>query len=447
VIDLKNLTIKSAHEDLKNGKYACRDLAEAYLNEIKKNNKEINAYLAVYDDVLEQADNAQKKFEDGTATLLTGIPIAIKGVILIKGKRSAASSKILENYVASYDATAILKLKKEGAVFLGETNLDEFAMGGSTENSAFGPTRNPSDLSRVAGGSSGGSVAAVAGDMALAALGSDTGGSVREPAGFCGIVGMKPTYGRVSRHGLMPLGSSLDCIGPIAKTAEDAAIIYEAIKGHDVMDSTSIKEDTYPGTNKKGAIGIPWDLIKAEGVDKSVQDNFEASVEKLKSLGYKVEDVSLKNLGLALAIYYIIMPAEASTNLARYDGVRYGLHVNGKNLMEDYMRTKGQGFGPETRRRILLGTYVLSAGYYDAYYGKAESARALLKGEFNEAFKKFDLILTPTAPFPAWKIGEKSDPLSVYLADIFTVTANIVGLPAISVPSGFEVGRKFESAK
>jgi aspartyl-tRNA(Asn)/glutamyl-tRNA(Gln) amidotransferase subunit A len=445
MIDLKNLTIKKAHESFKKGEFTCRELSEEYLKVIKEKNGELNAYLEIYDDVLAQADEAQKKFADGTATILTGIPMAIKDVILIEGKKVSAASKILENYVASYDATVISKLKKQGVVFLGRTNTDEFAMGGSTENSAYGPTKNPHDTSRVSGGSSGGSVVAVAAHMALAALGSDTGGSVREPSAFCGIVGFKPTYGKVSRYGLMAMGSSLDCIGPIANTIEDAEIIFDAIAGNDPLDSTSLPNvsDEKFIKKEKFKIGVPWGLINKEGIDAEVKKNFMESVEKLKNIGCEIKDVSLPNIDLALAVYYILMPAEASTNLARFDGVRYGLHINGKNFQEDYLLTKGKGFGPEVRRRILLGTYVLSAGYYDAYYGKAQNIRNLLKKEFAEAFKDFDLILTPTAPIPAWKIGEKSDPLSVYLADIFTITANIVGVPAVSIPSGFmQIGDK-----
>ena len=278
---------------------------------------------------------------------------------------------------------------------------------------------------------------AVAANLALGALGSDTGGSVREPASFCGIVGMKPTYGRVSRYGLIAMGSSLDCIGPVAKNAEDTQIIYDAICGQDVLDGTTINDQTYLKPILKKVIGVPWDLVNGKGVDIKVKENFKQSMENLEKLGFAVKDISLKNLDMALAIYYIIMPAEASTNLSRFDGVRYGMHKDGKNLLEDYLLTKGAGFGKEVRRRILLGTYVLSAGYYDAYYGKAVIARDILKKEFARVFNEIDVIATPTAPFVAWKIGEKSDPLSVYLADIFTVTANIVGVPAISVPSGF----------
>jgi len=437
MIDLKSLTIKEARKKLDEKIFSAVELAQAYLAEIKKKNKELNAYLEVFDDVLAQAKMADERIAQGESSPLLGIPLAIKDNILIKGKIASSASKILENYTASYDATVIAKLKKQGAVFLGRTNMDEFAMGGSTENSAYGVTRNPHDLSRVAGGSSGGSVVAVVADLALGALGSDTGGSVREPASFCGIVGMKPTYGRVSRYGLIAMGSSLDCIGPIAKNTEDAQIIYDAIYGPDILDSTMITNTTYPKISSKKVIGVPWDLVKDKGVDPKVQENFAESIKKLESLGFKIKDISLKNLEIALAVYYIIMPAEASTNLARFDGVRYGLHKDGKNLLEDYMRTRGAGFGKEVRRRILLGAYVLSHGYYDAYYGKAQMVQNDLKKEFAKAFESIDLIATPTAPFVAWKIGEKSDPLSVYLADIFTVTANIVGVPAISVPSGF----------
>lgn len=473
-MDLKTLTIKEARKALDSGKFSAVDLAQAYLDEINKKNKELNVYLEVYDDVLEQARKADELIAKGESHPLLGIPLAIKDVILIKGRRVSAASKILENYVASYDATVIKKIKEQGAVFLGRVNTDEFAMGGSTENSAFGPTKNPHDTSRVPGGSSGGSGAAVAANMALGALGSDTGGSVRLPACFCGIVGMKPTYGRVSRYGLIAMGSSLDCIGPITKNTEDAEIIYQALRGHDPLDSTSIKDDTYekPKSKREKTIGIPWSLVNSPGVDKEIKDNFKNAVGKLESLGYKTEDISLKNLDVALAIYYIIMPAEASTNLARFDGIRYGLHKDGKNLLEDYMLSKGSGFGKEVRRRILLGTYVLSHGYYDAYYGKAQSVRSVLRKEFAKAFSRVDLILTPTSPMPPWKIGEKSDPLSVYLADIFTITANMVGLPAISLPSGhmeldgkklpigiqfmaphgeeealFEIGKKFEETQ
>lgn len=452
-INLASLTIKKAHDSLLKGDFTALELAEAYLAEVGKRNKDLNAYLEVFDDVREQANEADKKIKTGKATMLTGIPLAIKDNILIEGRRVGAASKILEGYVAPYDATAIKKLKDAGAVFLGRTNCDEFAMGGSTENSAYGVTKNPHDVARVAGGSSGGSAAAVAANLALAALGSDTGGSVREPASFCGVVGFKPTYGAVSRSGLIAMGSSLDCIGPIAKTTEDAQIIFDCIKGRDSLDSTSAeikaqstehKDQTKHKTqNTKIQIGVPRNFVEKEGIDAEVLANFNESLERLRKAGAKVIDIELRDIANALACYYIIMPAEASTNLARFDGVKYGLHMDGANLLGDYLATRGAGFGPEVRRRILIGTYVLSAGYYDAYYSKAVAARERIRATFAEAFETVDIVATPTAPTPAWKIGEKGDPLSAYLADIFTVTANIAGIPAISLPSGFvEVGGK-----
>lgn len=437
-MDLKNLTIKKARALLDSKEITAFELASAYLEEIKKKNTDLNIYLEVYDDVLSQAEEADRRIQAGEVTPLLGIPLAIKDNILIKGRKVTAASKILEGYVAPYDATVISKLKSQGAVFLGRVNMDEFAMGGSTENSAFGVTKNPKDVSRVAGGSSGGSAAAVSAHVALAALGSDTGGSVRQPASFCGVVGFKPTYGAVSRYGLMAMGSSLDVIGPITQTVTDAEILFDAIKGKDSYDATTVDESTYPHRKEKKilTIGVPWNLLDEKGIDESVKENFKQSVEKFKSLGYTITNISLRYLPLSLAVYYILMPAEVSSNMARFDGVKYGLHVDGKDLLEDYMKTRGDGFGAEVRRRILLGTYVLSAGYSDAFYGKAQIVRSLIEEEFKKAFESVDLVLTPTTPSPAWKMGEKEDPLSAYLADIFTVTANIAGIPALSIPSG-----------
>lgn len=443
-IDLSSLTIEKAHASLLAGEYSVLELAQAYIERSNVRNPKVNGYLELFTDIEVQAQVAQRRFDTKTATILTGIPCAVKDNILITGKTASASSKMLEHYTAPYDATAITKLKEQGVVFLGRTNMDEFAMGGSTENSAFGVTKNPHDTSRVAGGSSGGSAAVVAMDGALIALGSDTGGSVRQPASFCGVVGLKPTYGSVSRHGLMAMASSLDVIGPITKTTRDAQIVYEAIAHKDPLDSTSIDASQYPHTVKttKPVIGVPWDLVRTKGVDAGVLKNFEETVARLEKKGYQVKPVSLASAQYALSVYYIVMPAEVSSNLARLDGVRYGLHVSGANLLDEYLTSRGQGFGAEVRRRILLGTYVLSSGYYDAYYGKALQAREKIREEFARAFKEVDCILTPTSPIPAFKIGEKShDPLSMYLADIFTVTANIVGIPALSVPSGtLEVG-------
>lgn len=439
MIDLKTLTIKRAHKDMKAGKYSAVELTQAYLDEISKKNPDINAYLEVFTDALEQAKVADKKFKDGTATSLTGIPFAIKDNILIKGKIASSASKILEKYHATYDATVIEKLKKEGVIFLGRTNMDEFAMGGSTENSAFGPTKNPYDSTRVAGGSSGGSAAALAMNGALAALGSDTGGSIRQPASFCGLVGLKPTYGRVSRYGVMAMGSSLDQIGPFGKTVTDTEIIYDAIQGQDAKDGTTISEKTYSSHRigkKKPVIGIT--KLPGEGIAKDVLENFSVSLEKFKELGYEIKEIDLPNIAYSLAVYYVIMPAEVSSNLSRFDGMRFGLHKSGKDGIEDYFLSRGAGFGKEARRRILLGTYVLSFGYYDAYYNRANAVRRIITQDFLKAFEKVDILMTPTTPAPAFKIGEKtSNPVAMYLEDIFTVTANLTGMPAMSIPSGF----------
>jgi len=446
-IDLKNLTITKAHESLKAGDFTAVELTEAYLDEIKSKNKDINAYLEVYDDAIEQARQADAKIKSGKGTLLTGIPFAVKDNILIKGKIASAASKILANYHASYDATVIERLKNEGVVFLGRTNMDEFAMGGSTENSAFGVTKNPHDLNRVAGGSSGGSAAAVAMNGALAALGTDTGGSIRQPAALCGVVGLKTSYGRVSRYGAIAMGSSLDQIGPLAKTVADCEVIYNAIKGVDPRDGTTIGESTYnlsttnnqkQKTNNHAIIGVPRHFLTGDGIDKDAVRLFEASLVSLKAKGYEIKEIQLPNISYALMVYYIIMPAEVSSNMARYDGVKYGLHVDGKDGIDDYFQTRGAGFGREVKRRILLGTYVLSSGYYDAYYNRANAVRAMITDDFKKAFHSVDLIATPTTPGPAWKVGEKvNDPVAMYLEDIFTVTANLTGMPAISIPNGF----------
>jgi len=440
MIDLANLTIKKTHDAMKNGDFTAVDLVKDYLKVIKEKNSELNVYLEVFEaDALKQAEEADLRFKNGTAVEMTGIPIALKDNILYKDHIASSASKILENYKATYDSTVVTKLKEAGAVILGRTNMDEFAMGVSTENSAFGVTKNPHDTKRVPGGSSGGSTTAVAMDGALVALGSDTGGSCRQPAAFCGVVGFKPTYGSISRHGLMAMGSSLDIIGPITKTVADAEILFNTIKGHDPMDSTSIPDGFYK-TDKpsKMVIGIPRDFLNI-GVDERILANFEESIEKLKSLGYEVKDVELPYVKYSVPVYYIISPAEVSSNLARFDGVKYGLHVDGEsNLMSDYLKTRGAGFGPEVKRRIILGTYVLSSGYHDAYYNKATVVRDLITKDYQKAFENVDLILTPTTTGPAFKIGEKvSDPVKMYLEDIFTGPANIVGLPAISVPSGF----------
>ncbi len=439
-INLKELTIRKAHEALVSGEYSAMDLASAYLDNIKEKDGDIHAYLEVFSDVLEQAREADERIKNkDNVTLLTGIPIAVKDNILIKGRIASSASKMLENYTATYDATVIRKLKEAGAVFLGRTNMDEFAMGGSTENSAYGATKNPYDLERVPGGTSGGSAAAVSADMALVALGSDTGGSIRQPSSFCGLVGLKPTYGAVSRYGLMAAVSSFDQIGPIAKSAEDAQILYDIISGQDEMDSTSIQKSNIEKQNVKMSIGIPKDAIPSEGLNREVLKNFEQTIESLKKAGYEIKEVSLPNLKYSLSAYYILNFAEISSNLARFDGVRYGLSENGANSIDDYFKSRARGFGSETKRRIILGTYVLSSGYYDAYYNKANIVRDMIKADYNKAFEEVDIIITPTTPDCAFKIGEKvNDPLQLYLEDIFTVPANLAGLPALSVPCGFK---------
>lgn len=439
--EFSNLTIKEARKMLDDKKISAKELVGSCLKNIENKNKELNVFLEVYDDILEQAKKAQKIIDAGNAKKLTGIPLAIKDNILIKGRMASAASKILENYTATYTATAAKKLIDQGTVFMGRTNMDEFAMGSSTENSAFGVTKNPYNPSYVAGGSSGGSAVAVATNMSLGALGSDTGGSVREPASFCGVVGLKPTYGSVSRYGLMAMGSSLDIIGPLSKTVTDAEILFNAIKGKDEYDSTSIisSAPTYINGGRKNrlTIGVPYHILDQDGISEGIRKNFDESIKKLKNLNFEIKDIKLPNIDKSLSIYYIIMPAEVSSNMARYDGIRYGLSMDGADLMSVYKKTRGQGFGQEVRRRIILGTYILSSGYYDAYYNKAMVARKIISSEFNSAFKEVDAILTPTTSSPAFKIGEKSSPLEMYLADIFTVTANINGMSAISIPSGY----------
>ncbi|PIQ69522.1 MAG: Asp-tRNA(Asn)/Glu-tRNA(Gln) amidotransferase GatCAB subunit A [Candidatus Tagabacteria bacterium CG11_big_fil_rev_8_21_14_0_20_41_11] len=444
-INLSELTIKKAHDLIHDKEISCRELLSIYQENIKKHEKNVHAYLEVFDDAFEKAEEEDKKIMAGEEPkLLAGIPLAIKNNIMIKGKICSAGSKILENYKATYDATVIKKLRDEGAIFIGRTNMDEFAMGSSTENSAFGPTKNPYDLERVPGGSSGGSAAAVAQQECLAALGSDTGGSIRQPAAFCGIVGLKPTYGAVSRYGLIAMASSLDQIGPLAKTTEDIELLFNAIKGKDSFDSTSIDFDKF--RNKKSTakiIGVPKEFFSLkdggkEGLDKDIAANIVKTIDFFKDNGYIIKEVSLPYAEYSLPTYYILMPAEVSANLARFDGIRYGFSEKGDNLLEDYMKTRREGFGKEARRRIILGTYVLSEGYYDAYYSEAQKIRDLIKKDFENAFKEVDVLITPATPTLPFKFGEKSgDPLAMYLSDIFTVPANLAGIPAVSVPMGF----------
>ena len=415
-----------------------QELWDACAAAARAKNPELNAFLEIFDADDSAIAAAQKRIDANDTSLLCGIPLAIKDNILIEGKIASAASKMLEQYRATYDATIVKKLKAAGALFLGRTNMDEFAMGSSTEHSAFGPAKNPYDTSRVPGGSSGGSAAAVAAHLAIAALGTDTGGSIRQPSALTGLVGFKPTYGAVSRSGAIALGSSLDQIGPLTKTIEDARILYEAIRGKDILDATTIPDDLYPARKipKNMCIGIPRHLLN-EGVDEDVLAAFNATLNLLVHAGHTLVDVMLPTSGHALAAYYVIMPAEASTNLARLDGMRYGLVARGETLLDDYVNSRTEGFGEETRRRILLGTFVLSSGYIDAYYRKADAARSVLRQEYASAFEKADIIAFPTTPSPAFKFGEMSDPLSMYLGDIFTITANLTGMPALSVPMGF----------
>ncbi|MHB8710117.1 MAG: Asp-tRNA(Asn)/Glu-tRNA(Gln) amidotransferase subunit GatA [Minisyncoccota bacterium] len=434
------LTIAGAARALRARECSVRELWDACAKAAHARNPGLNAFLEIFDADDTAIRAAQKRIdtEGEKASPLCGIPLALKDNILIEGKIASAASKMLEHYRATYDATVVQKLKDAGALFVGRTNMDEFAMGSSTEHSAFGSTKNPHDIKRVPGGSSGGSAAVVAAHLALAALGSDTGGSIRQPAAYTGIVGLKPTYGAVSRSGLIAMGSSLDQIGPLAKSAEDARILYEAIRGEDVMDSTTISDHLYPARSvpKNLRIGVPRRLI-AEGIDADVRTAFDATLDALAHAGHTLVDIELPMSAYALAAYYVIMPAEVSTNLARLDGIRYGLAKRGGTLLDDYVLSRSEGFGEETRRRILLGTFVLSSGYIDAYYRRADAMREVLRREYLTAFEKVDAVAFPTTPSPAFTFGEKSDPLSMYLGDIFTVTANLTGMPAISVPMGF----------
>jgi len=440
--DLTKLTIKEAHEGLKKGEFTSVELTVAFLNRIKEKDPEIKAYISVTPELaMKQAERADQMIREGEMSVLTGIPCAIKDNILIKGVKCTAGSQFLENYIATYNATVIEKLDKLGAVFLGKTNMDEFAMGSSCESSAFFPTKNPRDLERVPGGSSGGSAAAVAADLCVYALGTDTGGSIRQPASFCGIVGMKPTYGAVSRNGIVAYASSLDQVGPLTKNVSDAEIVFEAIKGLDKMDSTSTDLKKKNDLNKL-RIGVPK-VYFGKGLDKEVEKAVKNAIEIFKSQGAEIVEIDLPHSEYALACYYIIAPAEASANLARFDGLRYGKSLEDENgeIKDVYFKNRTSGFGKEVKKRIMLGTYTLSSGYYEAYYKKALKVRTLIKDDFLKAFGKVDVVLGPTSPCLPWKIGEKSDdPMSMYLADIYTVSVNLAGLPGISVPCGSSNG-------
>ncbi len=442
MITLHELTIKKIHSLLLQKEISAFDLTKEFFDYIETKDKEINAYrLLLKDEALRQANEIDKKIAASeNISFLAGVPLAIKDNILIRNYLTTAGSKMLAHYRAAYDATVIQSLKKAGAIFLGKTNLDEFAMGSSSENSAFEKPKNPLDLSRVPGGSSGGSAAAVASHQAVAALGSDTGGSVRQPASFCGLVGLKPTYGAVSRFGLIAMSSSLDQIGPIAKNVEDAAYILEIIAGKDSRDETSENFQFQARSiyERKDLRGIKIGLVKeieTSSFEKDLALSYQKSLTCLQQLGAIIEEISIPHISLSLPCYYVLMPAEVSSNLARFDGLRYSPSEKAGSLKDVYFETRGEYFGPETKRRIILGTFVLSSGYYDAYYLKARLVQALIKKEFEEAFQKVDLLVWPTTPTPAFKFGEKTeDPLAMYLSDIFTVPANISGVPAVSLP-------------
>ncbi len=439
-----NWTIKSVREALAAKRISARELAGEFLNRIEKRNPELNAFLALSPErAYAQADALDTRIAAGeTLPALAGLPLAVKDVLSTHGVPTTCASRMLENYRPPYDATAVERLEYAGAMVLGKTNCDEFAMGGSNENSAYGPVRNPVALDRVPGGSSGGSAAAVAAGLSVVALGTDTGGSIRQPGAFCGIPGLMPTYGRVSRYGLIAFASSLDRIGPFARNVRDAAEVLAVIAGRDPKDSTSA-EAKVPDYVKaldepvKGLrIGVPTDYFGA-GLDPAVREKVEAGIALLEKLGCRRVPLRMPHTDYAVATYYLIATAEASSNLARYDGVRYGLRVPGATLMEMYRNTRGKGFGAEVKRRIMLGTYALSAGYYDAYYLKAQKVRALIARDFAQAFEQADVIVTPTSPVVPFRLGERvADPLAMYLADIYTVTGSLAGVPGISVPSG-----------
>jgi aspartyl-tRNA(Asn)/glutamyl-tRNA(Gln) amidotransferase subunit A len=450
-MDLHELSLQQAHELLSSRKISSEELTRAYLERIQRLDPQVKAYVTVSEDVaLEQAREADQRLQAGeNISPLTGIPYAVKDSLSTRGVKTTCSSKILENYKPFYDCTAIKKLKSPNAVLLGKTNMDEFGMGSSTENSGFFTTRNPWNYEHVPGGSSGGSAASVAAGLAPFSLGEDTGGSVRMPASFCGITGLKTTYGRVSRYGLLPLVSSFDTIGPMARSAYDAALVLEAIAGHDPKDSTSRVEAVQPYTealkkaeNLRGLrVGIPKEYF-VEGLDPEVDASLRTAIKQIEALGAEAIEVSLPHTQYAIPVYYLILFAEASSNLAKYDGVRFGLSErSGESLLDVYLKTREVGFGPETKRRIMLGTFALSAGYYDAYYLKAQKVRTLIRQDFQKAFETCDALITPVAPTTAFRIGEKiTNPLDMYLSDVHVVAVNLAGIPALTVPCGISNG-------
>jgi len=445
-MNLNELTIKEAQEGLRSKKFTSVELTAACLARIKDRNKEINAFITVCEEsALAEARLADGLLQSGQDSPLTGIPFSVKDAICTAGVLSTGASKILENYTPPYDAAVIAKLRKQGAVLLGKNNCDTFGHGASNENSMYGPVRNPHDVSKVAGGSSGGSAAAVADHMCLFSIAEDTGGSIRQPASFCGVVGFRPTYGRNSRFGIMPMASSLDTVGPIAKTAYDAALIMSQIAGQDALDSTTLPDPVPPyladlEKDLTGVtVGVPKEYFELEGLNATVKESVSLYIEKLKNSGCTIEPVSLPHTKYAIAVYYILVPSEDSSNLGRLDGVRYGVRKTGKDLYDLYAASRAYGFPEEVKRRILIGTYALSAGYYDAYYKKAQTVRTLIKKDFEDVFKKVDVLVTPTSPFTAFSVGAKSnDPLALYMADVMVSPAAIAGVPALSMPAGVD---------
>jgi aspartyl-tRNA(Asn)/glutamyl-tRNA(Gln) amidotransferase subunit A len=443
-MNLNELTIEQAHEGLKSKQFTSVELTQACLQRIKERNSEINAFITVCEnEAFEAAKKADQMIAKGEINVLTGIPYSVKDAICTEGIRSTGAAKILDNYIPPYEATVIKKIREQGGVLLGKTNCDAFGHGVSTENSMYGITKNPHDITKVAGGSSGGSGASVADNMDIFSIAEDTGGSIRQPASFCGVVGLRPSYGRNSRYGIMPMASSLDTVGPITKTVQDAAMVLEVIAGHDPKDATTVTDPVLHYSQEleqdlKGLrVGVPKEYFNIAGLDEEVKKITQEKIDALEKLGCKIEEVSLPYSKYAIATYYILVPSEDSSNLARLDGIRYGMRISDDTLYNLYAESRTKGFPEEVKRRILIGTYALSAGYYDAYYKKAQAVRTLIKQDFDEVFQQVDVLITPTAPTPAFGVGEKAqDPLQQYLADIMVSPASLAGVPALSVPGG-----------
>jgi aspartyl-tRNA(Asn)/glutamyl-tRNA(Gln) amidotransferase subunit A len=443
-MNLNELTIEQAHEGLKSKQFTSVELTQACLQRIKERNSEINAFITVCEnEAFEAAKKADQMIAKGEINVLTGIPYSVKDAICTEGIRSTGAAKILDNYIPPYEATVIKKIREQGGVLLGKTNCDAFGHGVSTENSMYGITKNPHDITKVAGGSSGGSGASVADNMDIFSIAEDTGGSIRQPASFCGVVGLRPSYGRNSRYGIMPMASSLDTVGPITKTVQDAAMVLEVIAGHDPKDATTVTDPMLHYSQEleqdlKGLrVGVPKEYFNIAGLDEEVKKITQEKIDALEKLGCKIEEVSLPYSKYAIATYYILVPSEDSSNLARLDGIRYGMRISDDTLYNLYAESRTKGFPEEVKRRILIGTYALSAGYYDAYYKKAQAVRTLIKQDFDEVFQQVDVLITPTAPTPAFGVGEKAqDPLQQYLADIMVSPASLAGVPALSVPGG-----------